>query len=128
MNEAQLVESTAAALRQAFDLSFALSPPPASPEVEDLLTLRVAGNPYAIRLRDIAGIVAGRKVVPVPAITPGLLGLAGIRGGVVPVFGLASILLAREDASRLLLFGGGFSRDTLLQLCRTELRAAGGEG
>ena len=42
--------------------------------------------------------------------------------------GQASILLAREDASRLLLFGGGFSRDTLLQLCRTELRAAGGDG
>jgi chemotaxis protein methyltransferase CheR len=42
--------------------------------------------------------------------------------------GQALILLAREDASRLLLFGGGFSRDTLLQLCRTELHAAGGEG
>ena len=40
----------------------------------------------------------------------------------------ALILLASEDASRLLLFGGGFSRDTLQQLCRTELRAAGGEG
>jgi chemotaxis protein methyltransferase CheR len=42
--------------------------------------------------------------------------------------GRALILLAREDASRLLLFGGGFPRETLLQLCRTELRAAGGEG
>ena len=42
--------------------------------------------------------------------------------------GKALVLLAREDASRLLLFGGGFSRDMLLQLCRTELRAAGGEG
>jgi chemotaxis protein methyltransferase CheR len=42
--------------------------------------------------------------------------------------GQALILLAGEDASRLLLFGGGFSRDTLLQLCRTELRAAGGDG
>ena len=92
MNETQLVESKAAALRQAFDLSFALPPPPASQEVEDLLMLRVAGNPYAIRLRDIAGMVAGRKVVPVPAVTLDLLGLAGIRGGVVPVFGLASIL------------------------------------
>jgi chemotaxis protein methyltransferase CheR len=42
--------------------------------------------------------------------------------------GQALVLLAREDASRLLMFGGGFSRDTLLRLCRTELRAAGGEG
>lgn len=41
--------------------------------------------------------------------------------------GQALTLLTREDASRLLLFGGGFSRDTLLQLCRTELHAAGGE-
>jgi len=42
--------------------------------------------------------------------------------------GQALILFAREDASRLLLFGGGFSRDTLVQLCRMELRAAGGDG
>jgi chemotaxis protein methyltransferase CheR len=30
-------------------------------------------------------------------------------------------LLEGEDASRLLLFGGGFSRSTLLALCRSEL-------
>ena len=40
---------------------------------------------------------------------------------------LALVLLAREDASRLLLFGGGFSRDTLVALCRAELRAVGGD-
>jgi chemotaxis protein methyltransferase CheR len=39
----------------------------------------------------------------------------------------ALLLLAREDASRLLLFGGGFSRDTLVALCRAELRAVGGD-
>ncbi len=39
----------------------------------------------------------------------------------------ALALLAREDASRLLLFGGGFSRDALLALCRTELRMVGGD-
>ena len=92
MNESPVVESKAAELRQAFDLSFALPPPQASQEVEDLLTIRVAGDPYAIRLSDIAGIVAGRRVIPVPAVTLDLLGLAGIRGGVVSVFGLASIL------------------------------------
>jgi purine-binding chemotaxis protein CheW len=92
MNETPVVEIKAAELRQAFDLSFALPPPQALREVEDLLTIRVAGDPYAIRLCDIAGMVTGRKVVPVPAATLDLLGLAGIRGGVVPVFGLASIL------------------------------------
>lgn len=92
MNETPIIESKAAELRQAFDLSFALPPPEASQEVEDLLMIRVAGDPYAIRLRDIAGVVAGRKVVLVPAATPDLLGLAGIRSGVVPVFGLVSIL------------------------------------
>jgi chemotaxis protein methyltransferase CheR len=60
------------------------------------------------------------------------LGIMAKRSGDVAAaqreLGQALILLAREDASRLLLFGGGFSRDTLLQLCRTELRAAGGEG
>ena len=35
-------------------------------------------------------------------------------------------LLAREDASRILLFGGGFSREALLSLCRSERKAAGG--
>jgi chemotaxis protein methyltransferase CheR len=39
----------------------------------------------------------------------------------------AHILLQREDASRLLLFGGGFGRDTLLALCRAELRSCGGQ-
>jgi chemotaxis signal transduction protein len=84
--------SNAAQLRQAFDSTFALPPSSASPQVEDLLTIRVAGDPYAIRLFDIAEIVSGRRVVSVPAVTPDLLGLAGIHGGIVPVFGLSSIL------------------------------------
>jgi chemotaxis signal transduction protein len=82
----------AAQLRQAFDHTFALPPSLASPEVEDLLTIRVAGDPYAIRVLEIIRIVSQRSVVSVPAATPDLLGLAGIRGGIVPVFGLSSIL------------------------------------
>jgi len=35
--------------------------------------------------------------------------------------GQALLLLEREDESRLLLFGGGFSRSALLSLCRSEL-------
>ena len=92
MHEIPAVRRKAAELRHAFDRSFALPPPQALQEVEGFLTIRVAGDPYAIRLREIAGMVAGRRVIPVPAIPLDLLGLAGIRGGVVPVFGLASIL------------------------------------
>ena len=38
----------------------------------------------------------------------------------------ALALLEREDASRLLLFGGGFSREALIHLCRAELAACCG--
>lgn len=34
--------------------------------------------------------------------------------------------LEQEDAARLLIFGGGFSREALMQLCCAELRACGG--
>ena len=34
-------------------------------------------------------------------------------------------LLAREDASRILLFGGGFTRGALVEFCRAELYACG---
>lgn len=37
----------------------------------------------------------------------------------------ALTLLGNEDPARLLLFGGGFTRDALLALCRAELRGAG---
>jgi chemotaxis protein methyltransferase CheR len=33
----------------------------------------------------------------------------------------AALLLQREDAARLLLFGGGFDRNGLIALCRSEL-------
>lgn len=38
----------------------------------------------------------------------------------------ALTLFAREDASRILLFGGGFSRESLIRLCESELKVCGG--
>lgn len=38
----------------------------------------------------------------------------------------AHVLLRGEDASRLLLFGGGFGRETLIILCESTLRECGG--
>lgn len=41
-------------------------------------------------------------------------------------FRTAIDLFHREDASRILLFGGGFGRDALIALCRNEVAASGG--
>ncbi|MBI4559809.1 MAG: protein-glutamate O-methyltransferase [Candidatus Hydrogenedentes bacterium] len=41
-------------------------------------------------------------------------------------FERALVLLQREDPLRLLFFGGGFNRDSLLALCRAEVAACGG--
>jgi chemotaxis protein methyltransferase CheR len=35
-------------------------------------------------------------------------------------------LLSREDTSRVLLFGGGFTREALVKLCKAELSSCGG--
>jgi chemotaxis protein methyltransferase CheR len=57
------------------------------------------------------------------------LGLLGRRGGDRETarrdLTQAMLLLQREDASRLLFFGGGFSREALMALCRAELDACG---
>lgn len=92
MNNAPADQRSANDLRQAFDHSFALPPRALAAEVDDLLSIHLAGERYAVRLRDIAMMVASRAVVPVPSAVPALLGLVGIRGRVVPVFSLAAIL------------------------------------
>jgi chemotaxis protein methyltransferase CheR len=50
---------------------------------------------------------------------------AGDSEGARRELGQALLLLKREDASRLLLFGGGFGREALIALCRAELLSAG---
>jgi chemotaxis protein methyltransferase CheR len=50
----------------------------------------------------------------------------GAAGAARRDLGDALVLLGREDASRLLLFGGGFDRHALMALCRAELVSCGG--
>jgi chemotaxis protein methyltransferase CheR len=51
---------------------------------------------------------------------------AGDRRCARRTLGTALRLLRQEDASRLVLFGGGFGRDGLVALCRTALDRLGG--
>jgi chemotaxis signal transduction protein len=86
------MRTTASKLKQAFDASFAEPPRAEREATEDFLAVRIGGDPYAIRVAEILGLYADRKVVPVPTSTPELLGLVGLRGAVVPVYDLRVLL------------------------------------
>lgn len=79
-------------LRRAFDRSFAEPAIQPAQTVVRLISLEVAGRPLAIETGQIAGLAKVKRIVPLPSRIPELLGIAGIRGGVVPVFSLAALL------------------------------------
>jgi chemotaxis signal transduction protein len=85
-------ERSSAELRREFDEAFALPARTQAQELEDLLAIRVGPDGYAIRSRELSGIAAIRKISPLPSRMPELLGLVGVRGVLVPVFGLAGLL------------------------------------
>ena len=140
MTTTLLVDSKLSELRDAFDQSYAI--PAAIQEaeqMENLLSIRVAGHPYAIRVSEISGVVNNRKTVALPSRVPELLGVAGIRGGLVPVYSLAALLGYSQDAgsTRWLAMCGseepvslafsefeGYLRVPLTQLCAAEQKDA----
>jgi chemotaxis signal transduction protein len=82
----------AAELRRAFDAAFAAPPRDARADAVALLAIRVGSDPYALRLLEARGLLQLRGVVPVPSRRGELLGVTGLRGAVVPVYGLARLL------------------------------------
>lgn len=80
------------ALRSEFDRSFAHRHQPPETGGTDYLLIRVAGEPYAVRLAEVAALEADRTITPVPSEAPALLGVAGLRGALVAVFDLAQLL------------------------------------
>jgi chemotaxis signal transduction protein len=86
------LDERAAGLKAAFDGTFARSPQPLETATEDLLAIRTRGDPYALRVRELTALLVNRKIVPVPSPRPELLGVAGLRGALVPVYCLSSLL------------------------------------
>jgi chemotaxis signal transduction protein len=87
------VSGKASQLRNEFDRARAI---PVSSEtveqIENLLAIRVSGDAFAIRLSEISGLATDRKIVALPSPIPELLGVAGIRGRLVPVYSLSALL------------------------------------
>ena len=73
---------------------------------------------------------ASAKIDPRFAMPRLHLGLLARRAGEMAIarreLEAAVALLANEETSRILLYGGGFTRETLVALCRAEIQAAGG--
>ena len=91
----------AAQLRHDFDRAFAEPVRADEAEEEDLLGIRVGEQACAIRLSEIAGIYAGRKVTRVPGAHTALRGIAGFRGSLLPVYDLQLLLgHARAESPR----------------------------
>jgi chemotaxis signal transduction protein len=82
----------AAELARAFDAGFAEAPASDSRNFEDVLAIRLGGDPYALRLGQVAGLYARRTIVPLPSALPELLGLASVRAAVVPVYDISALL------------------------------------
>jgi hypothetical protein len=91
MNEAP-ERTEAERLRDEFDLGFALAEAPRQGAGERLLAVVVAGDPYALRLRELAFLERGAAPAFLATGVPSFLGLAGLRGEVLPVWDLAGLL------------------------------------
>lgn len=89
---ASILTDRAAELRRAFDDSFSTAPQPRVELFERLLLVRAAGQPLAIRMKQIARLEASRPVLSVPSRIPELLGVAAFRGSLAPVYDLGALL------------------------------------
>jgi purine-binding chemotaxis protein CheW len=101
MTDASLIDNRISELRDAFDQTYTIpAASQAAEQMENLLSIRVAGDPYAIKVSEISGLVNNRKTIAFPSRVPELLGVAGIRGGLVPVYSLPALLGYSHDAGQ----------------------------
>jgi purine-binding chemotaxis protein CheW len=80
------------ALKRDFDRAFAAPPRGVQEAFEDVLAIRIGGDPYAIRLADVAALAARPPAVPLPSRRPECLGLVGQGGSLAVLYSLSALL------------------------------------
>jgi purine-binding chemotaxis protein CheW len=111
-----MITDRALALREAFDAGFSVGAEERADANENYLGIRIGGDPFAINLAQITGLFAGRKIVSLPAPFAEVLGVASLRGRIVPVYRLRAFLNypATEEPLRWIALAGpgvGFAFD-----------------
>ncbi|MBI2221349.1 MAG: chemotaxis protein CheW [Acidobacteria bacterium] len=91
---------SAGELQQTFDRTFAEAPRADATPQEDLLAITIGGDPYAMRLSEVAGLYPDRRITWLPGSVPALLGLVGLRGALLPVYDLRTLLGYPKAATR----------------------------
>jgi chemotaxis signal transduction protein len=86
------IEQKVAALRAAFDRSFAEAAGGGSVAYLDFLTIHVAGDAYALRLSEVQSLHVDRKLIVTPSLLPELTGMAWFRGALTPIYDLSALL------------------------------------
>lgn len=89
--EARSLSAKARELREAFDATFAVPPPPPNPSTVALLLVRAGGELLALKRDEMTGFVRGEGIALTPGRSPEFLALAGLRGGLWPVWSLAGL-------------------------------------
>ena len=83
----------------AFDRAFAAPLRADAAAKHDLLAIRVGARTLRHALSEIAGLFADRKITRVPGSNAALLGIAGFRGAIVPVYSLPDAARAFRQRS-----------------------------
>lgn len=83
---------TAAGMRALFDASFAQAPALERDAGEFLLGVRAGGLALALRAAELAAVMRCPPLSAVPSRHPALRGLAGVRGTIVGVYELATLV------------------------------------
>lgn len=94
------ISQPAVLTRMRDDFNSAFSRPEPTPVQEEFaIWIRVAGEIFAVRMVDVAGLLKSKKIVPFPARSPDLLGVISLRALLAPVYDLAALLGMKSAAT-----------------------------
>jgi len=91
-HQSSVIAGRAAELRRAFDESFAAPLAVVGVATEKMLAIGVGTAPVIVKASDIAGLFAENRIIRLPTQSPSLLGVAGFRRAVLPVYDLRLLL------------------------------------